>query len=52
MIDANQNQQRVERNRSKGIGGHAVNLAGLAFHGDYGYARRKMAHNAAKLPVE
>ena len=49
LIDADQDEQRIERNRSEGIGGHAMNVAGLPLDGNYGYARRKVSHNAAEL---
>ena len=49
MIDANKNQQGVERNGRKRVGGHALNFSGLVLHGDDGHAGGKLAERFAKF---
>ena len=48
VIHADEDEQRVQRNRGEGVGGHAVNLAGFAFDGDDGDAGGEGAGDAAK----
>jgi len=38
VVDANENQQGIERNGGEGVGGHALNFSGLALDGDHGHA--------------
>ena len=49
VVDANENQQRVERNGGKGVGGHALNFSGLALDSDDGDAGGKLAERFAKF---
>ena len=49
FIDANGNERGFERNRGKGVGGHAVDTAWGALNGDYGYTRGELAEGAAKI---
>ena len=44
MVDANQHQRRIERNRSKGIGGHPLHLA-LVVHGNDSHSGRKTSQS-------
>jgi len=46
--DADENEKRIQRDRGEGIGGHAVYHAGLALHGDHGYAGGECAGDSAK----
>ena len=41
VIHADENQKGIEGNRREGIGGHAVDHAGVAFYSNYGDARSK-----------
>jgi hypothetical protein len=49
VVDANENQQGVERNRGEGVGGHALNFSGLALDGDDGHPSGKLAERFAKF---
>jgi hypothetical protein len=49
VIDANEDEEWIEGYGSKGIRGHAMNLAGLAFNGDDGNAGGKVADDAPKI---
>src|ERR1700730_6621595 len=49
VVDANQNQQWLERNGSEGVGGHILNFSGLALDGDDGDAGGKLAERFAKF---
>ena len=49
VVDANENQQGVERNGGEGVGGHALNFSGLALDGDDGHAGGKLAERFAKF---
>ena len=49
VIDANEDEERIEGYRGKGIGGHAMNLAGFAFNSDDGDAGGKVADDAPKM---
>ena len=49
LLDANQNQQRVEGNGREGIGSHAAYRAGSALYGDDGDSRCEMAESLSKL---
>ena len=46
--NADENEKRIERNRGEGIGGHAVDYAGVAFDGNHRDARGKGARDSAK----
>jgi len=48
LIYADENEKRVERDRSEGVGGHAVNLAGFALNSDDGDAGRERTGYAPK----
>ena len=48
MVDANQHQRRIERDRGEGIGGHAMYLA-LEVHRDDGYAGRETSQRLAEF---
>ena len=48
MVYTNQYQRRIERNRCKGIGGHALYLA-FEVHRDDGYAGRKTSQSLAEF---
>ena len=48
MVHANQHQRRIERDRGKGIGGHALHLA-LVIHRDDGYSGRKTPQSIPKF---
>ncbi len=48
VIDADENEQRIERDRGEGIGGHAVDEAGLALDGDDGDAGGKVPDDATE----
>ena len=47
--DANEDQHGIERNRGKRVGGHAVNLTGLALDSNYGDAGGEMAQGFAEF---
>jgi hypothetical protein len=49
VIDANEDKERIEGNGRKGIRGHAMDLAGLAFDGDDGNASGKVSDDAPKI---
>ena len=49
VVDTNENQQGVERNGGKGVGGHALNFSGLVLDGDDGHAGGKLAERFAKF---
>ena len=49
VVNANENQQGVERNGGEGVGGHALDFAGLALDGDDGHAGGKLAECFAKF---
>ena len=49
VVDANENQHGIERDGSEGIGGHAVDLAGLALDGNHGDAGGEMAEGFAEF---
>jgi hypothetical protein len=44
LIHAHENQKRIERNGSKGIGGHAMHFARFALHGDNRYPSSEITH--------
>src|SRR6266436_3750920 len=46
--NADENEKWVQRNRGEGIGGHAMDYAGVAFHGNHGDARGEGAGDFAK----
>ena len=48
IIDADQDEQRIERDGAEGVGGHAVNLA-VKVDGDDGDSGGEAAQGAAKL---
>ena len=48
LIHADENEMRIERNGSEGIGSHAVDLPGFAFHGDDRDARGESTGDAAE----
>jgi len=45
---ANEDQKRLERDRSEGVGGHAMNAAGFAFDGDDGDAGGESARDTTE----
>ena len=51
LINANENQQGVERNGSEGVGGHAVNAAGFPLNRDNRDAGGKRAGDSAERRV-
>ena len=48
LIDTNENQQRIKRDGSEGVGGHAVHAAGFSLDGDDGDAGDKRAGDTAE----
>ena len=49
LVDANKNERGLERDGGEGVGGHAVDLAGLALDGNHGDAGGEMAEGFAKF---
>src|SRR4029077_9340479 len=49
LVDANENQHGLERDGGEGVGGHAVDLAGLALNGNDGDAGGEMAEGFAEF---
>lgn len=49
LIDANQDERRIERQRRKGVGGETKRRACGVFRRDNGYAGRKMTEYSAQL---
>jgi len=48
LVDTDGDQKWLEGNRCKRVGGHAVDLTGLAFDSDHGYPGGKVSHDAAE----
>lgn len=48
LVDAYQHQQGIERDRGKGVRGHALHQVFIV-HGDDGHTRRKASQSAAEL---
>jgi len=49
FVHTDGDERRLERNRSEGIGGHAVNPTRSAFDGHNRYTCRELAEGAAKV---
>ena len=49
VVNANENQQRVERNGGEGVGGHALNFSGLALDSDDSDTGGELAKRFAKF---
>jgi len=49
VVNANENQQRVERNGGEGVGGHALNFSGLALDSDDSNTGGELAKRFAKF---
>jgi catechol 2,3-dioxygenase-like lactoylglutathione lyase family enzyme len=49
FVDANQNQQWVQRNGSEGVGCHAIGCIGRTLGRNYSYASGELAQNVAKV---
>jgi hypothetical protein len=48
VIDADQNQQRIEGNGSKRVRSHAVNLSGFSFDGEHSNTSGEATHHTAE----
>ena len=48
VIHTDENKKRIQRNRSEGVGGHAVYHTRIALDGNHGNARGKRARHSAK----
>src|SRR5450755_3122855 len=48
LVYADQDQQRIQGDRGEGIGGHAVNFAGLVLNADDRYAGGELAEGLAE----
>jgi hypothetical protein len=48
MGNADENEKGIERDRGEGIGGHAVDYAGVALDGDHGDSGGEGARDSAK----
>jgi hypothetical protein len=49
MVNADENQHGIERDGREGVGGHAMNLPGLALNGNHGDAGGEMAEGFAEF---